>query len=266
MTVTKNQLDAIYDTYNRRAFVHPDPLEVLYRFHRVRDREVVALIASSLAYGRVVQILKSVSLVLDKMGDAPYLFVKNTPADKIENAFKDFKHRFTTGQQLSALLIGIKGALKRHGSLQACFLAGLWDEDATVFEAMSYFVEEIYAAAGQPLYHLLPHPCRGSACKRLHLFLRWMVREDKVDPGGWNHIPPSVLIVPVDAHMHRIGKHLGFTNRRSANLITALEITDQFRRFAPEDPVKYDFCLTRMGIRKDVGMGILEELCQRSDE
>ncbi|MCD6487215.1 MAG: TIGR02757 family protein, partial [Syntrophobacterales bacterium] len=98
---------------------------------------------------------------------------------------------------------------------------------------------------------LLPSPAKGSACKRLNLFLRWMVRHDDVDPGGWDDISSSKLIIPLDTHMHRICLALGITKRKQADMKTALEITRSFQVMAPHDPVRYDFALTRLGIRKD---------------
>ncbi|MEJ2656586.1 MAG: DUF2400 family protein, partial [Desulfobacterales bacterium] len=100
--------------------------------------------------------------------------------------------------------------------------------------------------------HLIALPQRGSACKRMNLLLRWMVRKDNVDPGGWRGVPWSKLIIPLDTHMHKIGLKLGFTKNRQANMRTALEITSGFRKIIPEDPVKYDFALTRFGIRSDM--------------
>jgi uncharacterized protein (TIGR02757 family) len=254
----KTFLDRLHEGYHRREFVHPDPLEVLYRFDKLRDREVAALVVGSLAYGRVAQILKSVSVVLEKMSPSPYRFVRHHSDAKIVAAFPDFKHRFTTGAQLASMLVGLKHVLKRYGCLQTCFMAGFRHDSDTAFDALSFFTGEIVAGAGQPLGHLLPLPQKGSACKRLHLFLRWMVRKDEVDPGGWEEIPRSALIVPVDAHMHRIGRQLGLTQRRTADLQTAMEITNRFRAIVPEDPVKYDFCLTRIGIRKDACREVVE--------
>jgi len=121
-------------------------------------------------------------------------------------------------------------------------------EDDTVIPALEGFAKAFFPS-GSPF--LIPAPSKGSACKRLNLFLRWMVRQDEVDPGGWDLIPPSKLVVPLDTHMHRIGLLLSFTNRKQADLQTALEITDAFRKVAPHDPVKYDFVLTRLGIWSD---------------
>jgi uncharacterized protein (TIGR02757 family) len=252
--VIKDKLVELYSLYNRREFVHPDPLEFLYGYEKLCDREIVAFIASALAYGRVAQILNSVSCVLDRMTPSPSIFLRETSQKAIHRCFSGFKHRFTTGQQLSSMLCGVKQVLEGYGSLQACFLAGLAEDDHTVLPALAAFTGELSVNADAPLGHLVPSPDKGSACKRLNLFLRWMVRCDKVDPGGWEQVPVSKLIVPVDTHMHRICLMLGMTKRKQADKRTALEITQAFRAVVPEDPVRYDFSLTRLGIRRDASL------------
>jgi len=254
MRVNRTTLEQIYDRYHRRCYVHPDPLEFLYLYKDLGDREIVALIASSLAYGNVKQILRSVSLVLEKMGPSPSAFLLNSPVNRLAEPFSDFKHRFTTGEELARLLCGVRGVIEKHGSLQECFMSRLRRDDHTVIPALSAFVENIFPEGCD---FLIPTPGRGSACKRLNLFLRWMVRRDEVDPGGWDGVPPSKLLVPLDIHMHRIALTLGLTKRKQADLRTAIEITEAFRKFSPSDPVRYDFVLTRFGIRKDLDQDLL---------
>jgi len=252
--ITKDKLENLYHRYNRREFVHPDPLEFLYRYETLCDREIVAFVASSLAYGRVAQICKSVCHVLERMRPSPWVFLNKSSPGRIRRTFAGFKHRFTTGENLSAMLVGIRRVLKRYGNLHTCFAEGLEDDD-TILPALCAFTGELTAGVDGSVQHLVPSPPKGSACKRLNLFLRWMVRQDEVDPGGWDKISPSKLIVPVDIHMHRIGLLVGLTKRRQADMQTAVEITKGFRAVAPEDPVKYDFSLTRLGIRGDADLG-----------
>jgi uncharacterized protein (TIGR02757 family) len=247
----KDRLDRLYDTYNRRKYVRPDPLELLYGYDDVRDREIVGLVASSLAYGRVVQIIKSVSSVLDAMAPSPAAFLERSSLKSLEWTYAGFKHRFTTGAELARVLYGAKRAIERHGSINACFTASLNDRDDTVVPTLTAFVEELRRVGGFGCNSLLPSPADGSACKRLHLYLRWMVRRDAVDPGGWDGVAPSKLVIPLDTHMYRIAGSLGFTGRRRADGKTALEVTTAFRQIAPDDPVRYDFALTRLGIRDD---------------
>lgn len=250
----------LYEKYNSREFVHPDPLEFLYEYEDLRDREIVGLVASSLAYGAVRQILKSVRSVLERM-DAPYLFLKDSSQASLRKTFGDFKHRFTTGEELATMLFGIKRTVQRYGSLQACFNQRPLEKHENVIPALSGFVLELHSVfKGRPR-SLLPSPDGGSACKRLNLFLRWMVRRDEVDPGGWDDVDPSKLIVPLDVHMHRICLQLGLTHRKQADLRAACEITDAFRAIEPDDPVRYDFVLTRLGIRDDLNPGEFLRTC-----
>jgi uncharacterized protein (TIGR02757 family) len=250
----KKALDAHYRLWNRRCYVHPDPLEFLYTAGDPADQEIVGLVAASLAYGRVSQILASVRRVLAAMGadgaagGGPRAFLEKTPAEGIARIFEGFSHRFTTGRELSALLVGIKRALADHGTLESLFAAGMGKKDETVVPALARFVGEIRSYAANVLPSLLPSPADGSACKRLNLFLRWMARRDAVDPGPWTSVPASRLVVPLDTHMFRIARTLGLTSRRQSDLKCALEITRGFGQMRPDDPVRYDFSLTRLAL------------------
>ncbi|HPW46059.1 MAG TPA: TIGR02757 family protein [bacterium] len=249
--ISKKDLDELYCRLNRREYVSPDPLQFLYNYSEGVDREIVALIASSLAYGRVAQILKSVEKVLNLVKN-PSNFIENNNFKSMRMLFKDFKHRFTTGDEIASMLFAVKGAVERFGSLEGCFCDGFSASAADISAAMAKFVDNMNKLAEKPLGYLLPSPISGSACKRLNLFARWMVRCDEVDPGFWRGIPPSKLIIPLDTHMYRICSSIGFTSRKSADFKTAAEITASLREFSPEDPVKYDFSLTRLGIRSDM--------------
>lgn len=243
--------ESLYRRLNRREYVHPDPLEFLYQYDDPEDREIVGLVASSLAYGRVKQILRSVSLALERMGGSPAVFVRDSSPERLRASFEGFKHRFTTGEDLARMLEGVREVVQEHGSLEACFASLVGEDDETVVPALTEFTRMILSGAAGGACPL-PDPGRGSACKRLHLYLRWMVRRDEVDPGGWGRVSHSKLVVPLDTHMHRLSRRLGLTARKQADLKTALEITAAFRRLRPDDPVRYDFALTRLGIRGDV--------------
>ncbi|MBN2538711.1 MAG: TIGR02757 family protein [Deltaproteobacteria bacterium] len=247
-------LENLYQKYNRREYIHPDPLEFLYDYEDLRDREIAGLVASSLAYGRVSQIIRSVAFVLERMTPSPFRFIEDASMESLLDIFSGFKHRFTTGDELAEMLFGVKTAIKKHGSLHACFKAGLLNDNESSISAITRFVEELGVGFHHRNNSLLPSPVKGSACKRLNLFFRWMIRQDDVDPGGWEDISPLHLVVPLDTHLHRLCLSLGFTNRRQADMKTAMEITDAFRTMVPHDPVRYDFALTRLGIRKDTDM------------
>ena len=248
---TQQRLDSLYGRYNRPQFIHPDPVEFLHLYEDLRDREIAAFVAASLAYGRVCQILKSVSVVLSAMVPGPLVFLRDNSEKTIMRTFSGFKHRFTDGRKLASMLVGLKRLVARYGSLEACFYDGMNDNEAHLLGPVSAFVANLRHCAESSLDHLVPSPGKGSACKRLNLFLRWMVRCDDVDPGGWKGIPPAMLLVPLDVHMHRVARSMHMTRRKQANMKTVLEITEGFRVIAPSDPVKYDFCLTRLGIRGD---------------
>ena len=233
------QLEDLYHRYNRREFVHPDPLEFLYRYDNLEDREIVGLIAAGLAYGRVASILNSVGAVLARMGPGPARFVDEAP---LRGSMRGFQHRWTTAQEVEALLEGLKRVRSEHGSIGA-FMRSHFKGDT--LESLSSLVSLLTQGESNSL---LTDPSKPSACKRLHLYMRWMVRKDEVDPGGWDFVPRSALLVPLDVHMHRMARRFKFTKRKQANLPTVLEVTAAFRALSPDDPVKFDFALTRPGI------------------
>jgi uncharacterized protein (TIGR02757 family) len=252
----ERRLNALFDRCHRRDLVHPDPLEFLYGYPDLYDREIVGLVAAALAYGRVKQIIDSVSRVLALM-PSPSRFLDSTSEETIRETFAPFRHRFTGGDDIAALLIAIRRAKSWHGSLLNGFLRGLRDSDETVVPALGRFVRELRTPDAGNCGGFLADPEDGSACKRVNLFLRWMVRRDNVDPGGWEIVGAERLVIPLDTHVARLGRQLGLTDRHSADLRMALEITENLRRFAPNDPVKYDFVLSRLGIRGDMESSLM---------
>jgi uncharacterized protein (TIGR02757 family) len=196
------------------------------------------------------QKLKSVSTIL---AISLHLHITNFQATekRLREGFTGFKHRFTTGDDVSGMLVAIKKMIKTYGSILNAFLKGYSKSDENILPSLSFFVKRLTQESGGIKNSLIPIPDRGSACKRLNLFFRWMVRRDAVDPGGWDMISPSKLIIPLDTHMYNIGSGMKMTMRKQANMVTAIQITDAFKRLIPEDPVKYDFALTRLGIRRD---------------
>ncbi len=257
----REKFEQMYFLYNRRKYVNPDPLMFLYSYPNLQERELAGLIASCLAYGNVKQILKSVSKVLAVMGNDIHDYVTFQSSKDFMADFKGFKHRFTTDVELVAFFTGIKKVIEKYGSLYKCFLAGYDELHDNVFPALVHFVKEL--KQGENVKNsLLPDPERKSACKRLFLFLRWMVRKDDVDPGGWDFIPLSKLVVPLDTHMYKIASALKMTTRKSADFKCALEITNGFKSINKADPVKYDFALTRMGIHDDFNINAFLNECK----
>ena len=258
VTCLANTLETLYNQYNRQEYIDPDPLAFLYKYPHSEDQEAVGFISASFAYGRVEMIMKTVCHILDALGPEPVRSLKGWSEEKLMQTFKGFRYRFAKDQDLVDLLSGIGSVLTRFGSLENCFMEGQIPNDRTVLSGLQFLSKQI--RGHKRLDHLLADPNKTSACKRSHLFLRWMVRKDEVDPGCWSQVEPSKLIVPLDRHMHHSGALLGFTRRKSADLKTALEITQGFRAVNQGDPVKYDFCLTRFGIRRDLAMETLEKM------
>ncbi len=257
--IKKERLENLYEKYNRPEFIDPDPLAFLYHYQDTRDREIVGLLASCLAYGRVELIMNTVEQVLRGLGDHPFQWIRGAGKDDIRALTRGFVYRFARDTHLAALLLGIRQVLRDFGSLEACFYNGMKTSvhGDTIIGGLAHL--RTCLDSGKQAGHLLADPLKKSACKRSCLFLRWMIRKDRVDPGGWDASLAKDLIVPLDTHMFAIGKLLGFTHRNTQDMKTAIEITRGFGKMVPEDPVKYDFCLTRFGIRRELGMNILEK-------
>jgi uncharacterized protein (TIGR02757 family) len=242
------QFEKIYTAYNRKEFIHPDPLEFVLRFDDQADQEVAGLVAATLAFGRVGHILKSLESVFGVF-ESPAADIDAMSEVELKGVFRYFRHRWATGEELADLLVGAKHLREEFGSLENCFASGIKAGDMNVIPPLTRFVAAVKSASGTKRSSLLSCPTGGSACKRLLLYLRWMIRKDEVDPGPWKGISPSMLVVPMDTHMHRIATRMGLTLRRQADMKSALEVTSYFQNLCPEDPVRFDFSLTRPGIR-----------------
>ena len=242
-------LESLYRRFHRPEYLGTDPLCQVLPYDDPPDRQVAGLVTACLAYGRVAQIQASVTRALAPLGLRPSVFLRDADDATIEHHYHNFVHRVTGPGDVAALLRGIRGVLRTRGSLGACFAAHMGPEDATVTPALALFVAEVKAHGGMgEACHLLPDPRRGSACKRLFLYLRWMVRHDAVDPGGFEGVSPRLLVMPVDTHVLRFCQEQGITTRRGADLATAFEITEVLRAIAPHDPCRYDFAITRAGM------------------
>jgi len=232
MALTRRQLDELYERWNRPEFIPPDPLEVLAAYPDPADREVAGLVAAALAYGRVNAILPSLRAVLGVLGSAPRDFVLRLDEDRMAAALDGLGHRFARPAHLAALLAGIGGTLRRRGSLEAAFLRGYRSPSVdsrgrplpAAQAGLVTLAEDLRAGVRGDPGHLLADPSRGSACKRHHLYLRWMVRRDAVDPGGWEGVDPAELLPPLDTWTHRIALRAGWTARRGADFRTVLDV------------------------------------------
>lgn len=250
-------LHELFDRYHDPRFLHPDPLEMVFRYEAPADREVVAFISSALALGRVRGILDACAVALDALGEAPATTLAGCTPRELRERCEGFVYRFFTADHLSRFFAAAGALLREFGTLEGAFLTGHSTDAETTLPAAERFLALFHGRTPGPTGILLPLPGRGGSLKRLHLFLRWMVRSDCIDPGGWNGVRPGQLVVPVDTHMHRIARELGLTARRSCDARTALEITAALRSVDPDDPVRFDFSLTRLGIHPDLGYAFL---------
>lgn len=223
------------------------------RYRDPRDLELAGLIAASLALGSAPLIVSAASRVLAPFGPSPASALAAMSVDEVVGAVGAFKYRFFDGSDLSALLCAASDLASASGGLENAFLACDDPAEPDYAMAASRFVQALAACAPRPWrVNLLPDPGRGSASKRTLLYLRWMVRRDSVDPGPWAGCDPSRLVVPLDTHMAAACRRLGLLKRRSTDLAAAREATSAFRAVRPDDPVRYDFCMTRPGIRPDL--------------
>ena len=254
------RLEALYHTFDL-SMLSPDPLEVVRRFSEPADQETAGLIAAVLAYGRVERIVDAVEHLFLLMDHAPYEFIYHFDFERDGRRFDSFVYRFSRGQDIVALLTLMQQALRDYGSLGGLFAAGYHASDPHTGPALIRFVETLLDYPC-PLYpddripqkagvrYFLPSPRSGSACKRLNLYLRWMVRHDLIDLGHWQGISPAKLIMPIDTHVARISRKLGLTKRRQADWKMAEEVTKALGVYDPDDPVKYDFALCHWGMRE----------------
>ena len=257
----KAQLDLIAARYDGR-FVDTDPVKFVHRFRDPREQEVAGIIAAAFAYGSVALIFRAVEKILAQMGPSPRAFLERFDATRDRALFRGFRHRFHDGKDAALFLSLLAQAIRRHGSLGDLFAKGVTPGDAHVGPALSRFVEEILAGDPRPFFpsgklprrspvrFLLSSPLDGSACKRMLLYLRWMLRPaDGVDVGAWKgSASPAQLLIPLDTHTFRITRYLGLTARNQGDWRAAEEVTAGLARLHPEDPVRYDFALCRLGI------------------
>jgi len=245
--------ESAYRKFHSSGYISPDPLELVYLITDPLEREVAAFIASSFALGRVQSILACVRLVFERLrsrSGSLRTALLELSFSELRNLFDDFVYRFFGQDEVASFLDAVGSVLRQRGTLEAEFARGIAESDMTTLPALARFSRVLTDQAQLPFGILVSDPTKG-ASKRLHLFLRWMVRHDEVDPGGWSCVTPEKLIVPMDTHMLRMSRALGLTRRKTADLKTAIEVTEAFRAIRPDDPVRYDFSLTRYGIHPE---------------
>ncbi len=250
-------LDRLYTEYNRVESA-ADPIHIVRRYPDLADREIVALCTAALAFGRVRSVLSSVEALVALMGPSPSRFIAAFDPVAGRRRLQGLSHRWVRDLDIVALLWLIHQMLDRRGSIERFFADGAGVDEGRVDDALESFCARVLRLDMRAAYgrvprspgvrYFFPRPSGGSACKRLNLFLRWMVRRDAIDPGGWFCLAPAALVVPLDTHVIRVGQCLRLTRYRSPGWRMAAEITASLRALDVEDPVKYDFALCHLGI------------------
>lgn len=247
----KQKLEYHYKAFDRSALI-PDPLQFVHLYTAKKEIETAAFISSVFAYGNVKQIINTLDKIFYAAGKSPYNFVytySSEDADKLRN----IKHRFYAEDDIDSFFRIYKTVLHENDSLEKLFLKYYNPSDINIKNALNNFSKRFLSAAERitpGIKFMFPLPERGSTCKRMNLFLRWMVRKDELDPGIWSGVNPDKLIIPVDTHVARICKELKLTKKKNLSWNMAEEITENLKKFDPADPVKYDFAICHIGIRK----------------
>lgn len=259
-------LDRLYETFNRPASA-VDPIQIVRRFSARDDLEVVGFCAAALAFGRVASVMQSIERLLAVMGPSPSAYVRRFDPRQGRDALSGFVHRWMTGLDLVALLWVLRQMFDQSGSIEGFFVEGrdagqpgmMHDLEQFSARALAVDVSGVYGRRGATglkapgVAYFFPRPSRGSACKRLNLFLRWMVRRDALDFGVWTRVQPADLVVPLDTHVVRVGRCLGLTHYTSPGWAMAEDITAALRRLDPADPIRYDFALCHLGMMDACG-------------
>ena len=243
----KDFLELKTNQYNNPNFIDLDPISIPHKFSIKEDIEISAFLVATISWGNRKSILKSANDLMDKLGNSPFDFIINATNDQIDK-LSDFYYRTFNGSDLSYFILSLRNIYTNHGGLENLFINK--DNDNNLFGSICYF---------RKIFFELPHenrtrkhvsnPLSGSAAKRLHMMLRWLVRNDHiVDLGIWKQIKPSLLSCPLDVHSGNTARKLGLLKRKQNDAKAVSELNDILRFFDPKDPAKYDFALFGLGV------------------
>jgi uncharacterized protein (TIGR02757 family) len=259
------RLEDLYRTFDDVSAAL-DPVHVVRKYEAPGDREIVGFCAAALAFGRVASVLHSIESLLEVMGPHPAEFVRQFEPVRHSARIEPLVHRWIRGRDLVALLLILRRMLREFGSIEDFFLAGDDTSTPDIGPALDSFSQRALATDLSAAYgrrvpkrpgvcYFFPRPSAGSACKRLNLFIRWMVRKDAIDMGVWTRVSPARLIVPLDTHVVRLGRCLRLTRYVSPGWRMAADITASLRQIDSKDPVRYDFSLCHVGMMQACGFG-----------
>lgn len=240
----REHLDALYQFFNHRDYRSGDPVSFVWRYSTPNDRGVAAWMAASLAYGRVAGILKALDDLAQRWENQPYAFLSQASEQEMRDALRGFVYRWTRGEHVLGMLLAWR-TLEQTPALPEQIAAHPQGYRPALGALRQQLLTSLPADPG----HLFPNPDGPGACKRLAMWLRWMVRNDEIDPGLWaGRLDPAKLWIPLDTHMFRIARQLRLTQRNQSDGEASRRITASFARMNPVDPLKYDFAITRLGM------------------
>jgi uncharacterized protein (TIGR02757 family) len=241
----KDFLNKKADTYNNASFIDSDPIQVPHLFSKKQDIEIAAFLSASIAWGQRKSIVNNAIKMMELMDNSPHDFIVNFKKSEAKS-LQTFVHRTFNADDFIAFLLSLQSIYTSYSSLEDCFIDG-----KTAFDKISSFRKQfVHTDFLKRTEKHISNPEKNSACKRLHMFLRWMVRKDKrgVDFGLWTNINPSQLMLPLDVHTANVGRKLGLLSRTQNDKAAVEEITARLRSFDKNDPVKYDFALFGLGV------------------
>ena len=247
----KEFLDQCVHTYNQPSFIDSDPICIPHRFTQLQDIEIMGFWVAMLAWGQRKTIINKAQELIQLMDGAPYDFIQNhTEQDR--KAFLSFKHRTFQATDTLYFLEFLQQYYNKYSSLETAFSTHLSGTATTVEQGLIGFHKQFFSLPNAPqrTRKHIANPARKSTCKRLNMFLRWMVRNDEqgVDFGLWKTIKPAQLLLPLDVHVERVARQLNLLQRKQRDWKAVLELTDAVRQFDPTDPAKYDFALFGIGV------------------
>lgn len=253
-TNLKEFLDLKVTEFNQPGFIPNDPVSIPHDYTKKQDIEIAGLMAAVFAWGQRKTIINKSKEFLALMGNEPHRFMLEHRESDLK-PFQEFKHRTFNGTDALYFIHFFHWFYSQHDSLENAFTKGMTNKSVDMEKGLIGFFELFFSLPDHPkrTYKHIPTPVRKSACKRLNMFLRWMVRSDDkgVDFGIWNTLQPSQLICPCDLHVDRVARKLGLIKRKQTDWQTAVELTEALRKLDPHDPVKYDFALFGLGIEEN---------------
>ena len=248
----KSFLDAKVEEYNQPGFIYNDPIVIPHEYSKKQDIEIAGFIAAVFAWGQRKTIINKCHEFLSLLDNDPHAFVLSYQESDLK-PFLSFKHRTFNSTDALYFLHFFRWFYESHSSLEEAYTKGLGSE-SPMEARLTHFFKLFFSLPDHPVrtYKHIPNPARKSACKRINMFLRWMVRKDDkgVDFGIWDAINPSLLICPCDLHVDRVARKLGLIKRKQTDWRTVIELTENLKKLDPEDPVKYDFALFGLGVEE----------------